>query len=95
MASKPLTQRQLKERREAEETKTKQEFVIVHNCSQQLVIIQVVKQPKKGKKIDFYFAQQNVQLHPNQTVKLNKHEIMINQLKNLAAKNKIRILSGL
>lgn len=92
MAERLLTQRELKKIRDAEKAK-KDSAVIVHNCCKQLVLLQIVRQPKTGKKLDFYFAQQSIPLNPGKTVKLAKREVMMHQLKNLQAKKFIRILS--
>jgi hypothetical protein len=85
-----MTQREIKKQLDAQK---KLDFVVVYNCSNQLINLQIERQSKPGhKKLDFFHAQQNVQLYPKKTVKLPKSITMTEQLKNLQAKGFLKIL---
>ena len=93
MAVKPLTQRELRKMRD-EQKDGKEDYLVLQNRSRQLIVLQVVQQPKSGKKLDFYWAQQQVQLHPNKVVKIPKRIAIMDQIENLCKKGYIRILSN-
>ena len=91
MATRPMTQREIKKQLEGQ--KKKDDFIIIHNRSKQLISLQIERKSKPGQPpLGFYHAQQTVQLYPKKTVKLPKSIVMMEQLKNLQAKGFIRIL---
>jgi endo-alpha-1,4-polygalactosaminidase (GH114 family) len=92
MATRPMTQREIQKQQELEQRK-KDDFIVIHNCSPQLIVLQIERKAKPGRpRLGFWHSQQNVQLYPKNTVKLPKSIVMMEQLKNLQAKGKLRIL---
>lgn len=90
MATRPMTQREIKKQMESQK---KEDFIIIHNCSTQLITLQIERKAKPGHpKLGFFHSQQNVQLYPKKTVKLPRTIIMMDQLKNLQAKGYLKIL---
>lgn len=65
----------------------KSEFIRVYNCSKQMIALQV--RPPGS---DFYTNEQQVRLFPGKDVLLPKSHLILEQISNLKAKNKIQVV---
>ena len=87
MANRPLTQREIKERRGQDQGT----FITVYNRTRTQPVYIQLKAPKGG---DFYLDEQTVVLHCGKTGKFPVNRLYKEQITNHQKAGRIKILSG-